>query len=301
MAIATSTALAIGGIATSAAGAGASFIQAAKQQGLQRKAEAAAEKAMAEARKKLDVNFYDQLSINKEPYELQREALLSQGAQAITAAQEGERNVAATAGRVAMAQNEAQGQIRTAMGREMQDLERLSATEESRLRDVNVQIDMEQAKGAQLAARDAQRQAAAANAAGLAAIQQGGQQALNLVPLYAKQSTAKLNQGAVFSNPNAYTNVPGQPQGLAVKQTTMGGVGQIPQTTAAKISIGNELQGAYNPYAANFTPTEFTNIVPQQNLGYNYQRTGSMSGPGWNAAGFDIGAMPYDPLNPYNQ
>lgn len=193
MAIATSSALAIGGIATSAAGAGASFIQAAKQQGLQRKAEAAAEKAMAEARKKLDVNFYDQLSINKEPYELQREALLSQGAQAITAAQEGERNVAATAGRVAMAQNEAQGQIRTAMGREMQDLERLSATEESRLRDINVQIDMERAKGAQLAARDAQRQAAAANAAGLSAIQQVGQQALNLVPLYAEKNMPLSN------------------------------------------------------------------------------------------------------------
>ena len=298
--MAAATTIAAVGVGVSAAGAGASFIQAAKQQGLQRKAEAAAEKAMAEARKKLDVNFYDQLSINKEPYELQREALLSQGAQAITAAQEGERNVAATAGRVAMAQNEAQGQIRTAMGREMQDLERLSATEESRLRDINVQIDMERAKGAQLAARDAQRQAAQATQQGIAGIQNAAQQYLtSFVPLYAAKSTPTLNQGTVFSNPNAYTNVPGQPQGLAVKQTTMGGVGQIPQKTAAKISIGNELQGAFNPYAANFTPTEFTNIVPEQNLGYNYQRTGSMSGPGWNAAGFDIGVMPYDPFKPY--
>lgn len=192
--MAAATTIAAVGVGVSAAGAGASFIQAAKQQGLQRKAEAAAEKAMAEARKKLDVNFYDQLSINKEPYELQREALLSQGAQAITAAQEGERNVAATAGRVAMAQNDAQGQIRTAMGKEMQDLERLSATEESRLRDINVQIDMERAKGAQLAARDAQRQAAQATQQGIAGIQNAAQQFLtSFVPLYAEKNMPLSN------------------------------------------------------------------------------------------------------------
>lgn len=194
--MAAATTIAAVGVGVSAAGAGASFVQAAKQQGLQRKAEAAAEKAMAEARKKLDVNFYDQLSINKEPYELQREALLSQGAQAITAAQEGERNVAATAGRVAMAQNEAQGQIRTAMGREMQDLERLSATEESRLRDINVQIDMERAKGAQLAARDAQRQSAQATQQGIAGIQNAAQQYLtSFVPLYAAKSPSPTAPG----------------------------------------------------------------------------------------------------------
>jgi hypothetical protein len=194
--MAAATTIAAVGVGVSAAGAGASFIQAAKQQNLQRKAEAAAEQAMAEARKKLEVNFYDQLSINKEPYELQREALLSQGAQAIAAAQEGERNVGATAGRVAMAQNEAQGQIRTAMGKEMQDLERLSATEESRLRDINVQIDMERAKGAQLAARDAQRQAAQATQQGIAGVQNAAQQFLtSFVPLYAKQGASPTAPG----------------------------------------------------------------------------------------------------------
>ena len=203
------TTIAIAGIATSAAGAGASFIQAAKQQGLQRQAEINAEKAMAEAKKKLDVNFYEQLSINKEPYELQREALLSQGAQAIQAAQEGERNVAATAGRVAMAQNEAQGQIRTAMGKEMQDLERMRAIEESRLRDVNVQIDMERAKGAQLAARDAQSAANRATSAGIAGIQNTAQMAISsLVPLYAnkKISPTAPGHGVLQSGQNPAPN-----------------------------------------------------------------------------------------------
>ena len=85
MAIATSTALAIGGLAVSAGSAGMSFAQAGKQRKLQREAEADAEAAMTEARKKLDVNFYEQLAIQKEPYELAREAALVQGAEALQA------------------------------------------------------------------------------------------------------------------------------------------------------------------------------------------------------------------------
>jgi hypothetical protein len=43
---------------------------------------------------------YDALGIQKTPYELEREAMLSAGAQATEAARESERGVAATAGRV---------------------------------------------------------------------------------------------------------------------------------------------------------------------------------------------------------
>ena len=72
MAIATSTALAIGGIAVSAGSAGMSFAQANKQKKLQREAESDARQAMEEARKKLEVNYYDQLAVPKEAYELER-------------------------------------------------------------------------------------------------------------------------------------------------------------------------------------------------------------------------------------
>jgi hypothetical protein len=72
MAVATATALAIGGIAVSAAGTGMSFAQANKQKKLQKQAQADAQKAMEEARKKLEVNYYDQLAVQKEPYELER-------------------------------------------------------------------------------------------------------------------------------------------------------------------------------------------------------------------------------------
>jgi hypothetical protein len=151
-----------------------------------------AQKAMQEARKKLEVNYYDQLAIQKEPYELEREALLSAGAQAIEAGQESERGAAATAGRVQLAQQQGQREIAAAMGQEMLGLEKLSAQEESRLRDTAVQLDLGEVQGAQLAARDAQQAAAAATSQGMANIQALGQQAIQMAPLYGKTPSSKI-------------------------------------------------------------------------------------------------------------
>jgi hypothetical protein len=192
MAIATSTALAIGGLAVSAGTAGMSFAQAKKQRNLQQQAKEDAQKAMEDARRALEVNYYDKLAIQKEPYELQREALLSQGAQAIQAGVEGEsRGAAATAGRVAMAQNEAQAGIRTAMGKEMGDLAKLSAQEDARLRDVGVQLDLAEVEGAQQAAADAGQAAAAATAQGMQSVGSAIQQGIQLAPLYGQNLNAQ--------------------------------------------------------------------------------------------------------------
>ena len=157
MAMLTSTAIALGALAVSAGSTAVSFTQAAKQGKMQKEAEADAKKYMADARKKLDVNFYEQLGIQKEPYELEREALLSVGAQAIEAGVESERGAASTAGRVQMAQQEGQRKIAGAMGQELLGLEKLAAAEESRLRDTDVNLDLASVQGAQLAARDAEQ------------------------------------------------------------------------------------------------------------------------------------------------
>ena len=186
------TSIAIAGLAVSAGSAGMSFAQAGKQRKLQREAQQDAQKAMQEARKKLEVNYYDQLAIQKEPYELEREALLSAGAQAIEAGQESERGAAATAGRVQLAQQQGQREIAAAMGQEMLGLEKLSAQEESRLRDTAVQLDLGEVQGAQLAARDAQQAAAAATSQGMANIQALGQQAIQMAPLYGKTPSSKI-------------------------------------------------------------------------------------------------------------
>jgi hypothetical protein len=180
------TAVAIGGLAISAATTANSFIQASEQKSKQRRAEADAAKAMAEARRRLSINYAEERAIKKEPYELQREAMLSAGAQAIQAGVESERGAAATAGKVYMAQNEAQGVIRTAMGQELTEIEKEIIDEQSRLRDLNVQLDLGEVEGQQKMAADAQAAATAAETAGYKGITDTAQMGVNLIPLFAK-------------------------------------------------------------------------------------------------------------------
>ena len=155
------------GLLLSATGMGINFAGAAKARRRQADAEYDAKKALAKARRKLDVNFYENLAINKEAYQLEREALLSAGAQATAAGAESERGAAAIAGRVLAAQNQAQQQQRVAMSKEQKKLDLLVQTEESRLRDIGVQLDLEEVAGAQVAAGRAETQAAQMKAAGI--------------------------------------------------------------------------------------------------------------------------------------
>ena len=185
MAALTSIAAGVG-VAASVGGSVMSFTQANKQRKLEKQAVAEADKAMASARARLDVNYMDALSVQKEPYELQREAMISQGAQTIDAAQGSERGTAAAAGRVQMAQDEAQGGIRTAMGKELTEIERLKVAEEARLRDLQTQLDLGEVEGAQMAARNAQEMAAQQTTQGLEGLTSAATQVANLVPLYAK-------------------------------------------------------------------------------------------------------------------
>lgn len=179
------TAVAIGGLAISAGTTVMSFAQASEQKNKQRMAEADAAAAMAEARKKLEINFTDEMAVKKEPYELQREAMLSAGAQAIEAGVESERGAVATAGKVQMAQNEAQAGIRTEMGKEMTDIQEKQIAEQSRLRDLGVQLDLGEVEGAQAAARDAEQAATAATEQGFQGLTSTLQQGLAMVPLFA--------------------------------------------------------------------------------------------------------------------
>jgi hypothetical protein len=171
-----------------------SFVNAGKQKKAAQQAQKDADEAMQEARKKLEVNVYDKLAINKEPYDLQREAMLSQGAQAIQAGVESERGAAATAGRIQMAQNEGQAGIRSAMGQEMQGLEMLSAQEEGRLRDIGVQLDLEEVAGAQLAAANAQELGAQAFQQGMEGVTSLGSQFEERIPTFEKTSQARQSQ-----------------------------------------------------------------------------------------------------------
>ena len=182
----------IAGLAIAAIGTGASFAQAAAAKRAEREAESKADMMMRTARKRLDINYFEELSIKKEPYELQREALLQQGATALQAAQEGDqRGVAATAGRLQQAQTAAQGQVRTAMGQELTALDKAVAEEDSRLRDLNVQLDLGEIAGAQQAAADAEQRAQAQTAQGIQGLVNTTQQALPLINLYSQNTAAQ--------------------------------------------------------------------------------------------------------------
>jgi hypothetical protein len=185
------TAIALAGLAISAATTTTSFIQAGKQRNLQLAAEHDAEMAMKEARKKLDVNFYKQLAIAKEPYDLERQALLAAGAQSTEAGRESERGAASTAGRIQMAEQEGQGQIRSAMTKEQDALNKQVVAEDSRLRDINVQLDLETVAGAQQAAAQAAEAQQADLTQGFQGLTNMAQQGVGMLPLYMKDATAR--------------------------------------------------------------------------------------------------------------
>jgi hypothetical protein len=193
-AITASTIAAGTAVAATAATTTMSFVQAGKQKKAMQQAQKDADEAMQEARKKLEVNVYDKLAIQKEPYDLQREAMLSQGAQAIQAGVESERGAAATVGRVQMAANEAQAGIRTAMGQDLQQLEMLSAQEEGRLRDIGVQLDLEEVAGAQLAAANAQELQAQALQQGMEGVTSIGSQLEKQAPTFEKTAAGRQTQ-----------------------------------------------------------------------------------------------------------
>jgi len=193
--------LAIAGLAVSVGTTTMSFAQANKQKNLQKAAEQKANELLEDAKKRLDVNVYEALAIQKEPYELQREALLSQGASALQAGVEGsQRGAAATAGRVQMAQQAAQGGVRTAMGQEMMDLDKLVAAEDSRLLDVGMQVGLEESTDARQAARDAGNARQQALMQGIQGVGSVAQQAVAMAPLYS--NNIKSQKDALMASPD---------------------------------------------------------------------------------------------------
>jgi len=182
------TAAAVGGgvaAATAIGGGVKSFSEASKAKKRQQQAERDAQKAMDDARKRLGVNVFEQLSIQKEPYELAREAALVTGAQALQMGQEGEeRGAAATAGRVAMAQAAEQARIRSAMGQELQGIQQQVVAEEGRLLDTGMSLDLGEVEGYQQMAADAQKDRAAYTTQGFTALQQGAELGQQMAPLY---------------------------------------------------------------------------------------------------------------------
>lgn len=265
------TAVAIGGLAISAASTTNSFIQAGKQKKSQREAEAKAAEAMAEAKKKLEVNYAKNLSIQKEPYELAREAITSMGAQNIQAGVESDRGAETTAGKVQMAQNLAQADVRGAMGQELTDINKQIINEDSRLRDLGVQLDLGEAEGAQLAARDAEEARAAAITEGMQGLSSTLSQGLEMVPLF--QGNAGARQAAAggvnmsSDQFQAFGNVKGKKGGAS---KTMGALGEGQFTNLDFDKIKNMSKGQYKKFERELSPAQRQMLFSNDQYQNNY-------------------------------
>lgn len=181
MAIATSTAIAIG---TSVAAAGASAAQAVSAGQEARKASKRIGDAYDLAMKELSANRIAGLSLPRESMERQIEANLAAGAEATQAGRESERGAAAIAGQVYRGQTEAQRNIAGDLGQQLMGLEAATAEEETRLAGARANLNLAEAQGAQAAASQFGAQQDAAITGAFSALGQAGQQFMEGSELY---------------------------------------------------------------------------------------------------------------------
>lgn len=158
---------------TAVVGAGLSFATASKERKLAEKAQADAKIAFDKADKMLDVNYMEQLSINKAPYEAQQEAANVQAAQMIDAAGESDRGVQATAGNILAQSNKANEKVRNQQIKDLERLETAVAKEDASLAAKKSNLQLDVAAGAQGVAQDARLRQTQANQAGIEGLGSG--------------------------------------------------------------------------------------------------------------------------------
>lgn len=187
---------AIAGLAISVGTTAMSFIGARKQKRLAADAERAAAMAMAEVEKELTKNEMDALAIKKEPYEIMEDQLNAQIATQMAQNREGDqRGVGVGASRVQAGTLEAAGGIRTAMGTDLMELDKLSADEATRKSDIRTQIKLGEAAGAQNAAAQANDARTQLNQQALAGVGSVAAQSLAMLPTYGMSKDARQVKG----------------------------------------------------------------------------------------------------------
>jgi hypothetical protein len=181
------------GLATSAVSTIASFAQAAKQQNMMDDANAAAASAIKEARKRLDVNVYDALTVSDTPYERQREMFNAQTQQMMAGFQELGVQGMRGAGVALQQGSQMQEKIADVKTQKLEGIEKIQLDEDARLKDLNTQLDIQEAQGAQLAARDAQEFETGAITQGFEGLTSMGAQAGGMFELYKQDNSTDIS------------------------------------------------------------------------------------------------------------
>ena len=144
-----------------------SFIQAGQRQKEIDKANRAAQKAVAEAKKQIQVKPYEALTVSDIPYEQQREKIASMTAQQMEGYKELGVQGMRGAGALAMASTEAQAKVQAEKTKALEGIDLLKAGDELRVAKELGQLAKDEAEGAQKAAADAQAAKAASITSGM--------------------------------------------------------------------------------------------------------------------------------------
>jgi len=162
---------AVVGIASGVASTAMSFSAAAKAKREGEAAAAEAKKAMEDARKKAETDFYEGLSVPLDAYDAEFENNLAVAQQSTEALQEGDaRALAAGVGRVG-AQAGAQAQeTRIAMGEQISDLQATKAQSKDAVNQQLLQMDVANAKEQKQIARESEAARSAAIGQGIQGI-----------------------------------------------------------------------------------------------------------------------------------
>ena len=262
------------GLLATVGGTAMSFATAAAEK---KKARAAEQKSEEEQRKfdrEMEVNYMDALAVQKEPYELQREAMKAQGAQLTEAAREGERGAGEMAGRILASQQQVQGDIRADMATDMYNLDASKAEEGSRMRDIRAGKALETAAGYEMEARDSKNLAAQNMQQGMQGVVNSIGQAAAFVPLY--QTSAAARQG------NKIANIAGR-EGVDLQKSISGleGIENVAASSDYQAAVGTKGMVGYKPQVgtaakqmykgvditglADMTPMQRQDFLSQQN------------------------------------
>jgi hypothetical protein len=266
------------GLAATGVTTAMSFSQASSQRKAAERATREADQKMAEARARLEVNYAKSMAVQKEPYELQREAELTGTAQLIEAGQESERGSQTTAGKVLALQQQGQGAIRSAMGEELSDIQGMIIEEESRNRDVNVQLDLGEVAGKQREAAEAKARAEKAKAEGVQGVVSFAKQGLEMIPMFGDSGTHNkqlMNVNVVSTQPMSNARMD------ALKQQYPNLYGSTPMTPSP---FSQPQFGVQIPPNLQMQPLQYG---LQQNQGFGFNPAAMQQNP------FYYGQNPY--------
>jgi len=173
--------LGLAGLTVSLGGSAFSFNRAGRQRREARSAVNLAQASMAKAKKRTEMNKYGKLAINKDIYKDQRDSVTAASAQVTQAAAEGDqRGVGATAGKITAQGQEMQQKITQMQNNEAQKLEMVKASEDARLADEAMKIDMGEANQLFGTANALNTMAAESTAQGVKGLTSAAQQGIKM-------------------------------------------------------------------------------------------------------------------------